>query len=80
MTTSDKDVQLADLLDAIQDQSRIVIALQGKFAKHHRGGQTAVGVGHCPGALAKARKRSKGDTNGLADMNGDDAAGPEATQ
>jgi len=67
---NDRVIDLAVVLDAIQGQSRIVIALDGRFANTTLLGKPA---SHITSALAKARKRDKPDEMGFGDT------GTEAT-
>lgn len=79
---SERSVQLADLLDAIQDQSRIVLALQGNFAGPSDAARRLVDLGippvrvaallnkplnHITSAMAKARKKTAGP-NGVGSV------------
>ena len=87
-TNSDRSVQLSDLLDAIQDQSRIMIALDGNFSNTTEAAKRLSELGipaarvaslvnkpltHITSALAKARKKSL-----VADIG--DASAPAQTE
>lgn len=78
MKNSDRNVQLSDLLDAIQDQSRIMIALREEFANKTEAAKRLTDLGmpasrvasllgkplsHITSALAKARRKSNATTN-----------------
>ncbi len=73
MKTSDRNVQLGDVLDAVQDQSRIMIAFQKEFSNTTDASRRLADlgipssriasllgkpVGHVTSALAKARKKA----------------------
>jgi hypothetical protein len=83
MRNSDNQVELADLLDAIQDQSRILIALHEDFQNTSAAAKRLVELGmppsrvasllgkplsHITSALNKARKKSAPTTGGAADV------------
>jgi DNA-directed RNA polymerase specialized sigma24 family protein len=90
MKNNDRNVQLADLLDAIQDQSRILIAFQEEFANTSQAATRLADLGIPPSrvatllgkplsrvtsALAKARKRSGRAADGMDDGTADDLRG-----
>lgn len=92
LKNNDSSVQLRDVLDAIQDQSRIVIALQGNFANTTDAARRLAELGipptrvaallgkpvtHITSAISKARKKSMAD-GGLADMDGDSGVATES--
>lgn len=76
MKTNDRNVQLADLLDAIQDQSRIMIAFRKEFSNTTDASRRLADLGippsriasllgkpvsHVTSALSKARKKAGAD-------------------
>jgi hypothetical protein len=84
MKTNDRNVQLADLLDAIQDQSRIMIAFREDFSNKTDAARRLSDLGipasrvasllgkplsHVTSALSKARKKAGADVGeGVADV------------
>ena len=84
MKTNDRNIQLADVLDAVQDQSRIMIAFREEFSNKTEAARRLADLGippsrvasllgkplsHVTSALAKARKKAAVDvTSGVADV------------
>lgn len=84
MKTSDRNVQLEDVLDAVQDQSRIMIAFRKEFSNTTDASKrlaelgipssriaSLLGkpIGHVTSALAKARKKAGADNaDAVADI------------
>jgi hypothetical protein len=85
MKTNDRSVQLADVLDAIQDQSRIMIAFREDLSNKTDAARRLADLGippsrvaillgkplsHVTSALSKARKKAGADVAvGVADIN-----------